>query len=760
MHWARTRHWRTMTERDTERAALALFEELIDIRESERDSWIAARTADAAVKARLAAMIAADRISSLGTGAAALAALGAGPERVGAYRITGLIGRGGMGAVYRATRDAGDFDLDVAIKIIKPGLLSDQLAARLAAERQTLAGLNHPNIARLFDGGTLDDGAPYIIMELIDGQPADRWAQGKDTRAKVALLITAARAVAHAHQRLIIHRDITPANVLVTPEGTLKLIDFGIARAADDATTTATDVFGLGRLATRLLPDPPPELAAIIARATAEDPAARYPTAEALAADLEALTAGRVVAAMNGGRRYAIGKFIGRHRGEVALAGAALTLLVGALIAVLIANRDARIAQAESAARFAQTRSVAKALLFPVYDEVARVSGSTAAKAELARTGLAYLETLAASKQAPHDLKVEAGRGFVRLAEVTGGGLGGQMGRYPEAAVLRGRAEALLVPAYRARPDDPETALAYAALRLEQANASLYTDNLPDPARAHAEAAEAALRPFARNSADAAMRTALAIKFIGDAHSWNDDFRTARVHLARAEAFQASLPPALQDDDRLLGARSASLRLLGEAQHKLGEVANARASIDRAIAINRVLVARQPDYPERQRKLAASLWYAGVVHRTNNRMAQARQSIAEALTITRLMTARDANDAGALSMFTAVAEIAAQLRADAGDDAGNRTMFAELRSVHDRLIAMGGDAPGPRRSLASVLHTQGASRQALGDAAGACRHWRETRDLYQQLADRGALSVFDRNNALANVTSELHQFCR
>ncbi len=745
----------------TERAALALFEELIDIRESDRSSWIAALDRDDAVKARLAAMIAADRISSLGTGAAALAAIGPAPDRIGAYRITGIIGRGGMGAVYRGSRDAGDFDLDVAIKIIKPGLLSEQLAARLAAERQVLAGMNHPNIARLFDGGRLDDGAPYIIMEHIDGQPADRWAAatGADTRARVQLVITAARAVAHAHQRLIIHRDITPANVLVTNDGTVKLIDFGIARNLDAATTTTTDVFGLGRLLTRLLPDPEPELAAIIARATADDPAARYPTADALADDLGAWMAGRVVSAMPGGRGYAIAKFVRRHRTSVALAGTALVLLIGALVAVLAANRQARIAEATSTARFQQTRSVAKALLFPVYDEVSRVSGSTAAKAELARTGLAYLDALAASPDAPADVQVEAARGYVRLAEVTGGARGAALGMAGKAPALLARAEQLLAPALAARPITHDTALAFATLRLEQATSDLYNSNDPEPALRRATEAERIIAPWARQDGESAMLAALAMKTIGDAHSWNDDFNAARRHQASAQAFIAALPAPLRDDDRVLGVRSSSLRLLGEAQHKLGDVAGARASIDAAIAVNRTLLARQPDHPERLRKLSASLWYAGVVHRTNGRTREARQAIDEALGLTRSLTARDPRDAGALQMFTTVAEIDAQLRADAGDDTGNAAIFAELRGSHDRMIALGGAAPGPRRSLATVLHTQGTNRQALGDMHGACRNWQEAAAIFAALAARGELSLFDRNNSLAVINGQLAAQC-
>ena len=771
-----------MTDLDVERAALALFEELIDIRESERDSWIAARTAAPDVKARLSAMIAADRIGSLGTGAAAIGAIGAGPERIGAYRIIGLIGRGGMGAVYRATRDADDFNLDVAIKIIKPGLLSEQLALRLAAERQTLAAMNHPNIARLFDGGTLADGAPYIIMELIDGWPADRWANatGADTQRRVGLVITAARAAAHAHQRLIIHRDITPANVLVTPDGTLKLIDFGIARAADSATTTATDVFGLGRLLTRLLSEPEPELAAIIARATApisgisgsvsgsnsgpntdDLPAARYPTADALADDLEAWRDGRVVMAMAmaGGRRYAVGKFVARHRLAAALSAGTLALLLGAVVAVLIAGQQARVAEADSAARFAQTRAVARALLFPVYDAVARVSGSTAAKAELARTGLVYLEAMAASRDAPRDVQVEAGRGFVRLAEVTGGGQAGQLGRYADANALLARADALLTPLHLSQPGDRATALAFAALRLEQANTNLYNNNAADAARGQAHAALLAVQPWAARDAEAAMRAIAALQAIGDSHGWNDDYAGAFPHHARAETLAAALPPALADDERVLAVRSGNLRLLGEAAHKTGRAAIASQSIDTAMAINRRLLTASSDDPQRLRMLTVSLWYAGVMHRTNERLPQARAVSTEAVALARRMVARDDRDAGAQQMLAITAELQAQLMADAGDVAGNAAIAAEMLAAHDRLVALAGDAPGARRSRAASLRTQGTNRWNLKDTVGGCRAWRDALATYDALAAEGQLSKIDVNNARPEVARLVQGLC-
>jgi non-specific serine/threonine protein kinase/serine/threonine-protein kinase len=170
-------------------------------------------------------------------------------RRVGAYRIVEQIGAGGMGEVYRAFRADDQFHKEVALKVIRAGQDSNTVITRFKNERQILASLEHPNIARLLDGGTTEDGVPYIAMELIDGQPiaeyCDRLRLSIPERIRIFLQVCA--AVQFAHEHLIIHRDIKPGNILVTIEGTPKLLDFGIAKIVEtdpaggltDATQTA-----------------------------------------------------------------------------------------------------------------------------------------------------------------------------------------------------------------------------------------------------------------------------------------------------------------------------------------------------------------------------------------------------------------------------------------------------------------------------------------------------------------------------------------
>lgn len=158
-------------------------------------------------------------------------------ERIGPYRVTRLVGRGGMGAVYAAERDDEQFQQQVAIKVIKRGMDTDFARDRFLRERQILASLDHPHIARLFDGGALPDGLPYFVMEFVGGEPITDYCRRHrlSLNEKLRLFRQVCSAVQHAHTKLVIHRDLKPSNILVTPaadgkEGTPKLLDFGIAK--------------------------------------------------------------------------------------------------------------------------------------------------------------------------------------------------------------------------------------------------------------------------------------------------------------------------------------------------------------------------------------------------------------------------------------------------------------------------------------------------------------------------------------------------
>ena len=319
--------------------------------------------------------------------------------------------RAGWGAVYLAERADGAFDQRVAIKVVR-GLLDQDRVRRFSAERQILASLQHPNIARLVDGGTTEDGWPYLVMEYVEGQAIDLYAEqrGLGLRDRLALFITVCEAVGHAHRHLIVHRDIKPSNIIVTAEGTPKLLDFGIAKLLDtddpelsartmtgmhlltpdyaapeqvrgEPVTTATDVYALGVLLFELVtnqrphtfktltaqeiervvcdteaPRPstvrgglPDDLDIIIGTALSKDIRRRYASVEALVADLMRFLDGLPIHARPATWRYRAARFVSRHRWEVGVA----TLFVAMLVAfsVLVSLQAARLARERDVAQ-------------------------------------------------------------------------------------------------------------------------------------------------------------------------------------------------------------------------------------------------------------------------------------------------------------------------------------------------------------------------------------------------------------------------
>lgn len=320
---------------------------------------------------------------------------------LGAYEIVQRIGEGGMGTVYEAQR-RDDTKQRVAIKTITRGSQRSDLMTRFANERRILASLQHKNIAALYDAAVTPDGVPYFVMEFVDGRPIDVWCNERklSVRERLTLFRQVCSAVQHAHARLVVHRDLKPDNILVTSDGTVKLLDFGIAKlmgtAAFDlsrtvtgyapltaayaspeqlrgeAVSTATDVYSLGALLHRLVtgvtpfadvtpvtqffeavinrqPTPPSQVAtasaaqlcgvsetrlrselegevdAVVLMALRKEPERRYPSAEALNADLQRYLTGRPISARPDTTFYRLKKFVGRQR----------TLVVVLVLAVL-----------------------------------------------------------------------------------------------------------------------------------------------------------------------------------------------------------------------------------------------------------------------------------------------------------------------------------------------------------------------------------------------------------------------------------------
>jgi serine/threonine protein kinase len=220
----------------------ALFEGALRQPVEERGTWLAREcAADEGLRLEVETLLAASESGLTGRlsaveemaeeimGAAGSAGVG---RRLGTYQLEEEIGRGGMGVVYRGVRADGAFEQTVAVKVLPGALFSPDAGARFRNERRILAGLDHPNIARLLDGGATPEGVPYVIMEYVDGVTLDRHVRAEDlsVEARIWLFLAICEAVEYAHRNLIIHRDLKPSNVLVTSGGEPKLLDFGIAK--------------------------------------------------------------------------------------------------------------------------------------------------------------------------------------------------------------------------------------------------------------------------------------------------------------------------------------------------------------------------------------------------------------------------------------------------------------------------------------------------------------------------------------------------
>jgi len=289
---------------------------------------------------------------------------------IGTYTLERPLGRGGMGAVWLAHRSDGRFAGRAAVKLLNLSLLGPAGTDRFKSEGSALARLAHPNIARLIDAGVTAQGQPYLVLEYVEGQPIDRWCEARTlgVRARVRLFLQVLDAVAHAHGKLILHRDLKPPNILVTGDGQVKLLDFGIAKLLDEEShapsamnlgaraftpeyaapeqvqgaevTTATDVYALGVLLRALVrPALRSDVGCIIAKATETDPAKRYRTIAALADDLQRYLHKEPVSARPDSLSYRLGRFVARNRTAV---GAACVVLLALVTASGVAAWHAR----------------------------------------------------------------------------------------------------------------------------------------------------------------------------------------------------------------------------------------------------------------------------------------------------------------------------------------------------------------------------------------------------------------------------------
>jgi tRNA A-37 threonylcarbamoyl transferase component Bud32/tetratricopeptide (TPR) repeat protein len=562
-------------------------------------------------------------------------------ERVGAYRIVGMLGSGGMGDVFKAIRDDEQYNSEVAIKLMRADLRSQLTERRFRIERQILAGLDHRNIARLLDGGTTDGGVPYVVMELVAGQPIDAWCDARHlgVRDRVQLFLQVCAAVSYAHQHLIVHRDLKPTNILVTDDGSVKLLDFGIAKlleaeastdvAKANATattlramtldyaspeqvggahvTTVSDVYSLGVVLYRLLTGKSPyparsndaarmaeilsdatptrpsqverkvdaDLDNILLMALRKEPQRRYASVEQLASDLRNYLTGMPVSARGNSLRYRAGKFMRRRRIELAAGVFVGCALLGALV---FSMREADIAERErhvAQQHFDSVRKLANTMLFQLHDEMALDAGSLKSREMLVKTSLEYLDALYQQGGSDPQLQEELANAYIKVASIQGSDTEANRGNFAGALDSYARAIALLTPLMASDPANQRAGWALAHAHIEQA-ALLMVVRGPK---------------FARDS--------------------------AKEGVALTEAFAPKIPDEAQRLSRLVSAYQTQARILGF----MGLSLEAMESLDKLIGVSEAYWKAHPD--DERAFQALSTAYNNAAHIDDPRLAGA-----------------------------------------------------------------------------------------------------------------------------------------
>lgn len=512
-------------------------------------------------------------------------------DRLGPYSLVRRLGSGGMGVVFKALRQDGEICLPVALKVLHAELRSPEFLHELRREAATLATVSHPHIARLLDWKLDQSENSYFVLEFIEGESLIRFAETRNliTRERLELFLDLCSAVAFAHQHLIAHLDIKPANILVTHTGDLKLLDFGIAcklaqgkahidsravrafseryaspeQASGGPLSICSDIFSLGVVLRELLsvcpettPDAaaalPEEIEAILRRAAAEKPEDRYPTVEELTLDLRNYLAGRPVAAMAQTRLYRLRKFCQRNFGSLMVA----CVCTVALAAGLAAWQTRRMAQDEHrrADRLRDAvHQLSTTLLFPLEDEMRNLPGATPARMMAVRTGLEFLQNL--SSQAANDpkLAVELAKAYTKLGDIQG----------------------------------------------NPANSNLGDEK---GARASYETASRLLAGL--QAPDSRYATAVLLTHFGDLVTYEGSNRAAMDDYARAISLFRDLVRSRYSEEHFNEAFAQVLSDQGDLQRSDGKDAEARKSYAEAISVAELAIRQQPESISYQRQLA------------------------------------------------------------------------------------------------------------------------------------------------------------
>lgn len=730
-------------------------------------------------------------------------------KRAGPYRIDERIGEGGMGAVYKATREDGAFRMAAAVKVIRDGLDSASIAKRFRNERQILARLSHPNIARLLDGGVMDDGRPYFVMEFVEGRRLGDAAAELGLYQKLDLFRILCKAVHYAHQNLVIHGDIKANNVLVTEDGAPKLLDFGVARLSEvdgnagltvtllppaftpdyaspeqirgEALSTSSDIYSLGILLCELLtgkkprtfttPSPqailqvmqahppvrPSELSGdddlrgdldnIVLKALDMDPAQRYASAEQLAEDIRRFEVGLPVIARPDSLRYRAGKFVRRNLAAVIAAGVGLVALSGGLGAALWQANVARQERWRAERMFNDVRDLANSFIFEIERDIAKLPGSTDARAKLVTRATQYLDRLAQDSQGDPILQRELAGAYYKLGEVLGrpdapnlGDTAGAITSFRKAVQLREMlAQSLQTP--EAQEELAEVYIRYSSVLKVKGD---YTGGLDFDRKALAirqelVRAEPASTSRRRNLAESFTAVGGSLSQLG---RWNEviEVRAKALEIYRRLAEEEW---SLANRKGLALATNRMASILARTGDKAGAIRRYREGMNLRAAIAK-------DYPadvDAKLNLAGTQTAFGATLNEAGQPREAVQMIGDAIAIYEKMADSDAHDARVHSLLSSAYLRQAEGHVALGSYAKALELLGRSKALRDRLASENPLNAGARGQVAEVIAAIAAAHEKAGAKDQALREYRESRDIAADIERLGQANAVIREIA-------------
>ena len=761
----------------------SIFKSALDLPESEQDAWIArACEGRPELRSEVESLLRAHRAADTFLEPRAHTHQG---RRIGPYLLLEEIGAGGMGAVYRARREDQNFQQEVAVKLMRASLEHrPEAVRRFLAERQILAALAHPNIARLLDGGYTSDSTHYIVMEYVAGTPITDYCgrNGLDLKARLRLFLQLADGVQFAHQHLVIHRDIKPANVLVTAEGTPKLLDFGIAKLLDPAAagpqttalqltrdyaspeqlrgkgmTTASDVYSLGVLLYELVarqrpyqladipldqaidaicikdppppgtvsPDVPADLDAIVMKALRKEPESRYASVREFAEDIDRYLGFRPVLARQGTFRYVARKFVRRHRFGVATAAAACIFLAVSVALVIRASQVAQFERDRAQRRFNEVRRLAHSVIFDLQPKIAALPGSTPVRKELIASAIGYVDRLAKEAAGDPGLQQELAESYLQIGKIQGGGnenLGDRQGALASFQKAERIARALVA----AQPSFGSRKLLVEALR----HAGRVCHDIRDDARAeaHWKEALATARELQKQYPGNEDAESLLAYALFDISALTRDSRSLGYRIEALPIDEALLKarpsdPRRQRDVALINKSIAGSWLAFDA-------ARALPYLQRALAIDEQRFAKDPG--DQGIKLDLSFDYSqfGQYYSVKGELPTAIRYQRKTLAIRRDLAASDPQDVWKQERLAWTLTSIASLLIKTRD---YRAALANLDESKRILEHPGLSNRGTMTDYALVMITAGEANRAMGNEPAACAQFSKAWHLYDKL---------------------------